>query len=125
MKNKYLHIGHKSVCKKLTIKQRAYLAGLIDGDGSLKKYKQTGKGYYWRLMIMQSDIRSLDFIKEWIGYGSIKPHSIKERSGKFHFYGLYHSNTLLDLLQQIVPYLVWKQEAAKQAIIDLKQKTKL
>jgi len=109
----------QSACNKLTIAQKSYLAGLIDGDGSLKKYNK-----YWKLVIVQRDIRSLAFVKKWIGHGSLKPYTIKGRKEKYHYYGLYHGATLLDLLQQVSPYLIWKKNVAKKAIGDIKRNRK-
>ena len=111
----------KSRCNKLIDRQKNYLAGFIDGDGCIQNRKLSNGGgkRSWHLSIVQNQERPLDFIKKWVGYGSIyKPKDDKRR---YCVYSLGHTATLLDFLIQVKPQLVWKKQQATEAIKALEK----
>jgi hypothetical protein len=98
----------------LSIEQRAYLAGLIDGEGYVGvisnvvvlKITQAEKG---------KDI--LDIVKNWLGVGTVGLH--RKSTDKWQAVYRYRlQSTLLNkqLFEQIEPYLNIKKDAFKKAL---------
>jgi hypothetical protein len=116
----------------LTETDKAYLAGLIDGEGCITIGKQLRPdltptpAYAMRLIIAQSD---KDFLEHWheiVGIGVLLRRS-KESVGK-HIQPKYRDNCLevytwqlsskeaAQLLREVLPYLVMKKRQAEIAL---------
>lgn len=113
----------KPPIKNLTAVQRAYIAGIVDGEGHLaiskgparKKNGERSPYYLCYCKIGSTDPNLLIWIQEVTGYGTIY------REGRFSFdnptrkpfYTWHISNTQLDnLLGQIYDYLIIKKHQA-------------
>jgi len=94
---------------QLTAYQRGYIAGMIDGEGTLAFYKirrakrdhhASNRGFNWHIYLSIGNMNKacLETIKEWIGEGSVG----KRRGQKGHYwsYSLW-GNGLRKLLPQI------------------------
>lgn len=107
----------KSTVNNLKETERAYIAGMIDGDGSICKCKNR-TNFILKVRIHNSDKILMDWLKNTIGTGNIHylPPSIESK-------GFKHTKTrwtfdisskvdVLRLLEQIYPYLIIKKQKA-------------
>ncbi len=98
----------------------AWLAGIVDGEGSISGSVHKNRGGYVRVSIINSDSRIINRCKEiFKEFGS----TLDARSGKGHLgsktiYRIYTgpNQATLRFLKAIHPYLVGKQEQATLAI---------
>lgn len=103
-----------------------YLAGLIDGDGTIPLYKyEERKGKYLtmrynaRLAIYSIKREFLDKVRE--KYGGTIRLSRKAFDNRKDYYILYWSqNAMREMLPKLVPHLILKKARAKMAIAFLK-----
>ena len=106
----------------------AYVAGFLDGDGSIYVRLKPNTQYRYGFQIApnivfyqsQKEIRFLERIKEEIGAGYIR----KRNDGIAEF-TIGDTQTMRDLISQIHPYLIFKREQASLLIQILDQKEKV
>jgi hypothetical protein len=101
--------------QRLTKSDRAYLAGIFDGEGCVGYYKRRGSrtkySYVSMVLITQSDFRLMLWLEEKIGFGSVT-----SRAGKKHFEYHWQDNKksdVVEFLEAIEPYLLLKREQAR------------
>lgn len=101
--------------ERLTEPERAYLAGLFDGEGCVGYYKRRGNrnkySYVSMVLITQSDFRLMLWLESKIGFGNIT-----SRAGKKHFEYHWQTNkksAVVEFLEAIEPYLILKGEQAR------------
>lgn len=111
---------HGSQCNKLNKIDCAYIAGFIDGEGSIMIIKRGNlvDSYGIRTTIAQSEkgVFVLEWIKEITGIGSIVN---KPRFNPLHANNCFwqvNSDAAETLLLQILPYLKLKKEQAEMAL---------
>jgi len=99
----------------LTETEKAYLAGIFDGEGCVGYYKRIGSrrkySYVSMVLISQSDFRLMLWLESKLGFGNIT-----SRAGKKHFEYHWQTNkkqNVVDFLEAIEPYLVLKGEQAR------------
>lgn len=96
-----------------------YLAGLIDGEGYIS-LRPSNKGkyrkYYPRIQVTNTYKPILDLLVEELG-GTITPKRNKNPNWKEGYDWRLHGDAARKLLQDLLPYLIIKKEAA---IITLK-----
>lgn len=103
--------------------QLAWLAGFIDGEGSIgiynEKDKRKGSNYSRfrpSLQIANTNKNSLIFAKEIIGDGNVieqKGRYIKNPNNKIcYVYNLRKPSKLVDILNLLIPFLKIKQRQA-------------
>ena len=100
----------------------AYLAGLVDGEGSMNFYKMNNKscvrGYTFvaRLTITNKDFETLMQIREEIGFGFVKIKPIDKRMpNRCQAYDLvFGARQVRCLLPKLIPHLRIKK---KQAVL--------
>jgi intein/homing endonuclease len=99
---------------RLTEAQKAYLAGLFDGEGCIGYYKRKGNrskySYVSLVTISQTDFRPILWLHEKVGFGTVitKP-------GKKHVEHQWTTNKrqyVYEFLEAIQPYLILKREQA-------------
>lgn len=105
---------------EMTVAQAAYLAGLVDGEGSIIAVKRTNGGRHtWRLQVANTQTVLLDWCIEATGVGSIvttRRKSDKHQDG--HWWQCYSWNAY-DVLRQIAPYMIIKRELALRMMAEL------
>lgn len=101
--------------------QLGYIAGVIDGEGSISIIKASTKynfSYQLRLIVTNTDYRMLKWLKDTIGYGNVaerKRSKYKPNWSNVYVYAIT-ANKAKDLLKAVYPYLVIKREQADIAI---------
>ena len=102
--------------------EKAYLAGIFDGEGCVGYYKRKGNrnkhSYISVVMISQSDMRLMHWVRDTVGFGTVYG-----REGKKHFEYHWETNKrahVYEFLTNIRPYLVLKAEQVDTllALID-------
>src|SRR3990167_99554 len=108
----------KFICNKLTIGDRAYLAGIIDGEGCISCFSYSGKH---RAIVKRIDIANTNHIlMDWIIL-KIPFFSVRiKNSSKYHINAkpCYHAvldrtTCILPLLESIYPFMVLKRTQAE------------
>jgi hypothetical protein len=106
--------------KEMSIAQAAYLAGLVDGEGSIIATQRNSKGRHtWRLQVANTQMVLLDWCIEATGVGTIvttKRKSEKHQDG--HWWQCYSWNAY-DVLRQIAPYMTIKKDLALRMMAEL------
>jgi hypothetical protein len=105
----------------LTKAQLGYIAGVIDGEGSISIIKASGKyhfSYQLRLIVTNTDYRMLKWLKDTIGYGNVAERKRKITQPNWSPVYIYSvtATKAKNLLVTIYPYLVIKREQADIAI---------
>jgi len=96
--------------KSLTKWQRAYIACAIDGEGSITK-RTEDNGF--RVHIANTHLGFLENIRKMTRGGRIMINR-REQPRQKHCYSLYfRRREILDLLPQLLPYLIIKKDIAK------------
>lgn len=119
-------IEEKEEIRKLKKWEAAWLAGVIDGEGSIGLYNYGKEG---RRVLIQMSNTSEDFVKrmrEIIGAGSsvrrYKWHKTHKGRKVIYYYSLKGSNRCYKILKQIIPFLVIKKQKALDIIRELEEK---
>lgn len=109
----------------LTQVQAAYLAGLIDGEGSIMLYRR-GDGSAMRLAITNTYRPVLEWCQATCGVGNIVDVKATHDAAKHKAQRIWlvNSQAAASVLEQIEPYLIIKKEQAQLAI-EFQQKLKV
>lgn len=106
----------------------AYLAGIIDGEGhiSINRNKscptrRLNPRYQAEIIVVNTDIRLMEFLVENVGGSYYKRKKIKEHH-KDTYQWKISSTTARDFCERILPFMVLKKEQAK-CIIQLYKET--
>src|SRR5438093_1456329 len=100
---------------QLSAERAAYLAGAIDGEGSLSivptnQARQVNAGFQARIHIANVQLEWLETLQAWIGAGSIQ-RSVSSFNTKRPCYGLrWVGPQAQHVLRQVFPYLLIKRE---------------
>jgi len=95
-----------------------YLAGIIDGEGSISILKQKNRkncSYSLFLAVNNTDKRLVDWLKENFN-GNYCVAEEKDNQSRMYNWRLYKQNDIINLLKRIKPYSVIKQEQIDLAI---------
>ena len=105
---------------RLRIEQAAYLAGLIDGEGTITLTRvHTHENRRLIVSISNNDVSLLTFAKTTIGAGKITTKRTYSERHALSFTYQISSRQALDLLKQVTPFLqTYKASRAKLALID-------
>ena len=102
----------------LTETERAYLAGLFDGEGTLGFYHYRRNRHEVTVGIVNTDPRVHAWLREKFGCGSVRP-STKNRNNHVAYSWRIAGRTRIEpFLNAILPYLIIKKEQA-QCLLDL------
>lgn len=117
----------------LTETEAAYIAGLIDGEGSIlltRHWIKNRKRYYYnvKVRLFNTNIEALEWVQIKVGGGSLFPFPNYRYSNRFNtqkqMYILDFSRRLaVELLRRVLPYLIVKRRQA-EVILDYHEKTK-
>lgn len=118
----------------LTEAQKAYIAGFIDGEGTISisktGYVSSGgeQNYTTLLRIGNTDKEVLEKIRDWTGLGYVKPFltSWSQRpNNKPLWRWQIAANQMRELLPEIIPYLQIKRRVAELALELLGDKPRI
>lgn len=113
---------------KLSKEQKAYIAGFLDGDGSIHVRLKPNSTYRFRFQISPSLVfyqskkekSYMQWLKNLIGRGYIR-----ERKDGIVEYIIGDIESIKNLLESIEPYLKLKKRQAKLMLKTLKMKEKV
>jgi hypothetical protein len=103
-------IGH------LTEAEKGYLAGLIDGEGTIVFVKISSavrQSYQTRVQIYNTDKRMIEWVLSRLPSGRMSVQKHSEGNRKVLYQWICSTNAATTLLREIQPYLVIKQEQAE------------
>ncbi|MDD5760836.1 MAG: LAGLIDADG family homing endonuclease [Candidatus Pacebacteria bacterium] len=114
--------------KQLSKTKSAYIAGFLDGDGSIYIRLKPNHSYHFGYQIApnivfyqsQRNLKYLEQIKTMIGGGYLR-----KRNDGIVEYVLGDVATMSSLLKQILPYLIFKKKQARLFLKILNQKPKV
>jgi len=111
------------VAQALSETDKAYLSGIVDGEGSVGIYRQHvgrsgGAGMAVRLSIVSTTKALIDWLELKIGFGSVttRPESVEKNRNRAYLWQA-HGQNAVDLLINLTPYLVIKKRQARVAIL--------
>ena len=108
----------------MTSEEAAWLAGFIDGEGTISSYMAGKNRAYktWVISVPNTHRGSLDRCQEITGVGSVVMK--KEAHGNRRTQYQWRVNPKQDvasILDQILPYLIVKREQAEACLADIRQ----
>ena len=111
-------VSYKKV-NELNKEKAAYLAGIIDGEGTITlSKKQKGAQRHLAVTISSTELDILEFIKKTIGAGKItKKVTYKAHHSTAYTYALY-SRQALKLLDHIYPYMQGYKKKRAKLVMD-------
>jgi len=103
-------------CMKLTKVEKAYLAGIIDGEGCISIHKQLGtrqlrKRHILYIHIANTDEKLMQYLLNKVG-GNVSRRQVKKK-WKISRVWRIGDNKAKELLKQVYPYLILKRKQAK------------
>jgi len=93
----------------------SYLAGIIDGEGSIGIHNENGKPKGMRLTVGNTDPRLIIWLKETFG-GSSYPDRHRKANWKESWKWTISTQQAAALLEQVLPWLRLKREQAEIGI---------
>lgn len=98
----------------MTEVEKAYLAGIFDGEGTIGYYDYR-KRHESTVMITNADPRIMTWILEKIGYGCVTTirKAYDRRKHIVHHWRISNRPRVKDFLEAIVPYLIIKKDQAE------------
>jgi hypothetical protein len=110
--------------RKLKKVEKAYIAGFIDGEGSILWNEDKPKTNP-AIFIANTDRGVLEWVKKRFIKGGLSIHKRKYRNPKYkplyQFY-IHGIKNVYDILRAIIPYLVIKKAQAQKVVKFLKRK---
>ncbi len=91
----------------ITAREWGYVAGIFDGEGHLGR---VSRGSYYRLTIVQKDVRLLLWLQTTLGAGRIAGE--REQSGRNHNIGSFHleaQRQIFEFCCGVLPYIMVKR----------------
>ncbi len=103
----------------LTCAESAYIAGIIDGEGCISMSKIKTRNSFSikkRIMVANSNLLLIDWLHKTTGVGTVNEHcngrNTQNGWKKQHIWYLT-SKTGVELIHQIMPYLILKKQQAE------------
>ena len=119
-------IDKKPEINKLKRWEASWLAGVIDGEGSIGLYDYGKEGRRVCVQMSNTNKEFVDRMRGLIGCGSQINRSRWHKSHKgrkaMYMYSLKGSSRCYWVLRQIIPYLIIKKEKALNIIKELEEK---
>jgi hypothetical protein len=108
---------------ELSESEKGYVAGFLDGEGSICIYKHKTIHYCLSIAFYNSHKGVIDWIEGKLGYKSFKrttDNRLNDRHNKNNYVVYIRKNSdSLDFLKKCLPYLIIKKDQAKNAILFL------
>ena len=111
-----------SDARQMSSTEAAWLAGFIDGEGTVCSYRggRGGKYQSWILSVTNTNLASLEYCRAITGVGSVRSkrrHNVPEHWKQSYQWQVTAQREIIDVLRQIVGFLQIKRDVAK-AFID-------
>lgn len=106
---------HGVISKELEYGIARQMAGLVDGEGSIILYMR-GDVVCLRLMVANTKIVLLEWIREQTGFGAIVSQTRSNPKHKIGHQWIVNSEGAESVIKQIRPYLIIKQAQANLAL---------
>ena len=105
----------------MTEVQKAYIAGIVDGEGSISiahsKHKNNGKRYYsLRIDVVNTDRKLIDYMADVTDTGYTYCYESRKNEWKNIHSWVTTRKSAEEFLREILPYLVIKKERAELAL---------
>lgn len=94
----------------------SYLAGIVDGEGTIAVTKQSERWYQIRLHVKNTSEPLMDYLKANYAGKKIGPYNHKQENGKDVFRWQCDGQEAIKLIEQIEQYLIVKQPQAELAL---------
>ena len=109
-----------NIVRKLSAEEAAYLAGLIDGEGTVTlTHKQKGAERHLAITISNTEYALLEWARNVVGAGKITNKSVSKKSYLPSFTYQIHSRQALSVLEQVVPFMHgYKRDRSLLALRD-------
>ena len=107
---------------KMTENEKAYIAGLLDGEGciSISKSKPSkgcvSPSYLDRVHITNTDKRMIDFLIKTTGIGFVTETQPKNRKHKKRYDWVLSKGAYIEFLNEISPFLIIKKEQSEMLL---------
>lgn len=119
-------IDKKAEIRKLKKWEAAWLAGVIDGEGSIGLYDYGKEGRRVLIQMSNTDERFVQRMRDVIGCGSQVNRSRMHESHKgrkvMYLYSLKGSSRCYWILKQVLPHLIIKKHKARAIIKELEKR---
>lgn len=106
---------HGEKAKELSPVDAAYLAGFMDGEGSIMLTPRRDKVSV-KLSATNTDLNILEWITEVTGVGNVSKQHLYSENRRQTWFFYCNSDAAISIIEQILPYLKIKSEQAKLAI---------
>jgi len=103
-------------CRNLSLTEAAYLAGIIDGEGSIMLIGRGFGGAHCRMSVANTYLPLIDYVYETTGIGGVYRQREATETHKVSYAWRCHAEGAEELLTQIRPYLIVKAAQADLAI---------
>lgn len=107
----------------LTEVEAAYIAGIIDGEGSIAIRRDKGSGtswYYPCLAIVNTDKNLMSWLHSKLHFS--RTHLRKRGKSRQCYLGILSAYRVYSLLKQLLPFLIVKKERAEHTIGFIEQR---
>jgi hypothetical protein len=107
------------VTRKLEPAVAAYIAGLIDGEGTVTLTRNhAGENRRLVVSVANTELQLLEFLSDQIGAGKItKKRTVSDRHTPSYCYAISSQQALM-LLQQVSPYMISYKRRRAQLALD-------
>lgn len=96
----------------------AWLAGYIDGDGSISISKKSGRRFSSLIVAIDSTDRELlEYVQSLVGGSIIAKKKYQDHHRQAHTWRLLGARNIIDLMTQIAPYLRCPCKKARAELI--------
>lgn len=104
--------------KHLSMTQRAYLAGIVDGEGTITLAKSTRSvgGITPLFSVTNTDVGLIQWLKNNVGGNvTVKPAEKSHYKTGYRWY-TYSVRDVLELIKMVYPYLIVKRDNAEEVL---------
>src|SRR3990167_2875569 len=106
--------------KWMSLIQKAYIAGLLDGEGNISINMFNNEMMYPKVHITNTYYNVLKYLQETTGIGNIhmhmEPNRIKTNRKPTYNWGITNMNDVRNFLKMMLPFIIIKRRQAKLAI---------
>lgn len=113
--------GKHGVAQTMEPTDAAYLAGIVDGEGSIVRIKKQNGRDVWRLVVVNTDLDLLNWCRETTGCGAVTVKALAGERNKASWTWQCYADNTCRVLEQLRPYLKIKAWRADDALAELRR----